>query len=70
MEEDKKKEKGVEFWEVEEDGVDEEVKEEEMKMLLGKELDDSSDNTGLGSISSICTLGVTKYNENTSDDVA
>ena len=70
MEEDKKKEKEVEFWEVEENGEDEEVKEEGVKRLSGKELDEPSDNTGLGSISAICILVVTKCNENASDDVA
>ena len=68
MEEDKKKEKEVEFWD--ENGEDEEVKEEGVKTLSGKELDDPSDNTGLGSISAICILVVTKCNENASDDVA
>ena len=48
----------MEFGEVKRYEEDEELKKDEKK-LSGKALDDSGRNTGLGSISSICTLVVT-----------
>lgn len=48
----------MEFGEVKRYEEDEERKKDEKK-LSGKAIDDSGRNTGLGSISSICTLVVT-----------
>ena len=51
----------MEFGEVKRYEEDEELKKDEKK-LSSKALDDSGRNTGLGSISSICTLAVMRGN--------